>query len=320
MSNIIRLSTIQTYYGGSDPVYLSEYFLNNGYVNSSSFIPQEGNKISFSHFDYDMNGGPPQHVACLTSNNGFNVNLNTINDWHIQENLDPLIMGTFSNFFNYLYDGNSNNNAVHYIDDGGNDMYDDGNYIDIWGNCITGFSNVAYGTINTEPTHGYYVTPTNIWPNTTIVYVQKGVARITVHGDVGSDEGGTVTNDKTTYTTSNNRYGTIFYNANGEAGDPSVLDVWFTIENSNWNSRLTDSNDQRKTEDNNDYSHSVEVTGSNYIFVKTLLSLSNGVIPDTTDVQNYIEAYVYDLPINITASNVNIDNRLPVLEGEIWND
>jgi hypothetical protein len=322
MNNIIRLSTIQNHYGGSDPVYLSEYYLNNGYVNSSSYIPEEGNTISFSHFDYDMNGGAPQHVACITSNNGFNVNLNTINDWHTQENLDPLITGAFSNFYQYRYDGSSNNsnNAVYFINDGGRDMYDGGNYIDISGNCITEFINVAYGTINTEPTHGYYVTPINVWPNTTIVYVQEGTARINIHGNVGSDGDGTVTNDKTTYTTSNDRYGTIFYNANGEDGDPSILDVWFTIANSNWESILTGSNDQRKTNDDNNYNHSVGVTGSNYIFVKTLLALSNGVMPSTMDVKNYIEAYVYDLPINITASNVNIDNRIPVFDGEIWND
>ena len=90
MNNIIRLSTIQNHYGGSDPVYLSEYYLNNGYVNSSSYIPEEGNTISFSHFDYDMNGGAPQHVACVTSNNGFNVNLNTINDFSFMIALDEM--------------------------------------------------------------------------------------------------------------------------------------------------------------------------------------------------------------------------------------
>jgi hypothetical protein len=197
-------------------------------------------------------------------------------------------------------------------------MYDGGNYIDISGNCITGFSNIAYGTINTEPTHGYYVTPSGIWPNTTVLYVQKGTARINIHGNVGSDGSGTVTNDKTTYTTSNARYGTIFYNANGGTNDPSILDVWFTIENSNWSSRLTGSNDQRKTMDDNDYSHSVEITGSNYLFVKTLLALSNGVMPVIQDIRIYIEAYVHDLPITVTASNVNTDNRLPL--GVEWDD
>ncbi len=318
MSNVMRLSTIQNHYGGSHPIRLSEYYLDNGYVNSSAFIPEEGNKISFSHFNDDMNGGPPQHNACLTSNNGFNVNLNTINTWHTQEQNPPLT-DTFPSFYYYLYDGDEQNNSVHYISDGGgDDMYDGGNYIDISGNCITGFSNIAYGTINTEPTHGYYVTPSGIWPNTTVLYVQKGTARINIHGNVGSDGSGTVTNDKTTYTTSNARYGTIFYNANGGTNDPSILDVWFTIENSNWSSRLTGSNDQRKTMDDNDYSHSVEITGSNYLFVKTLLALSNGVMPVIQDIRIYIEAYVHDLPITVTASNVNTDNRLPL--GVEWDD
>lgn len=311
----MRLSLIQEHYGGSHPIFLSEYYLQNGYVNSSSYIPEEGNKISFSQFVNEIIAAPQQHVGCLTSNNGFNVNLNTIADWHTESNLTPLINNSFSNFYMYLYDGYANANSVTYISDGGNDMFDNGNYIDIWGNCITGFSNLSYGTINTEPTHGFYITPADVWPNTTIIYVQKGTSRINIHGDRGSDGNGTVTNDKASYITSNDRYGDIFYNANGLAVDPSILDVWFTVQNSNWGSRITSSNDQRETNDANDYTHSVEVGGSNYMFVKTLLSLSNGQVPTTQNIVDYVASYVYNLPITITSSNINTDNRLPY--GEI---
>jgi hypothetical protein len=256
----------------------------------------------------------------LTSNNGFNVNLNTIAEWHNTSNVNPIIDAAFSNFYYYMYDGNTYVNAIYNISDGGNDMFDGGNYIDIWGNCITGFSNISYGTINTEPTHGFFITPVDTWPNTTLVYVQTGTARINVHGDVGSDGSGFVSNDQTTYATSNNRYGTIFYNANGLAGDPSVLDVWFTIENSNWGSLLMTSNDLRKTVDTNSYSHSVEITGSNYIFAKALISLSNGVMPDMTIIKDYVMAYVYNIPISVTSSNVNVDNRLPSYQGNMGDD
>lgn len=315
MSNIMRLSLIQEQFGGSHPISLSEYYLNNGYVNSSSYIPEEGEKISFSHFVDDFVSSPQQHIACLTSNNGFNINLNTIADWHVESNLTPLLNSSFSNFYYYLYDGYVNANSVSYIRDGGNDMFDNGNYIDIWGNCITGFSNLSYGTINTEATHGFYITPSNVWPNTTVIYVQKGTSRINVRGDRGSDGGGTITNDKASYTTSNSRYGDVFFNANGLANDPSILDIWFTIQNSNWGSRITSSNDQRETIDDNSYNHYVEVGGSNYIFVKTLLSLSNGDVPTTQNIIDYVSSYVYDIPLIVTLSNVNVDNRLPY--GEI---
>lgn len=313
----MRLSLIQDNFGGSYPISLSEYYLYNGYVNASSFIPEEGSKISFSHFVSDFVSVPQQHVSCLTSNNGFNINLNTIADWHTESNLSVLINATFSNFYSYDFDGYANANSVSYIHDGGNDMFDTGNYINIWGNCITGFSNLSYGTINSEPTHGFYITPSNTWPNTTIVYVQKGTSRITVHGNKGSDGSGTVTNDKVSYITSNYRYGDIFYNANGLAGDPSILDVWFTVQNSNWGSRVSSSNDTRETDDRNDYEHYVEITGSNYIFVKTLLSLSNGDMPPTQLVTDYITSYVYNLPLTITSSNINVDNRLPYGEPTI---
>lgn len=306
----MKLSIIQQQYGGNNPISISEYFLNNDFVNSSQFIPVEGNKISFSHFVDDIYSVPQQHVACLTSNNGFNVNLNYIANWHTSNNINPIIDATFSNFYYYLYDGYGNVNAIYSINDGGRDMFDGGNYIDIWGNCITGFSNLSYGTINTERTHGFYITPVDVWPNTTVVYAQTGTSRITTHGDVGSDSSGTVFNSNVSYSTSNDRFGEIYYNANGLASDPSVLDVWFTIQNSNWGSYITSSNDQRKDDDYNDYSHFVEVAGSNYIFAKTLLSLSNGIMPSMSDVQDFISSYVYNMPITITSSNINIDNRL----------
>jgi hypothetical protein len=311
MSNAMRLSLIQDHFGGASPVSLSEYYLNNGYVSNSSNIPEEGVKISFSHFVSEFGYVPQGHIRCLTSNNGFNINLNALADWHTTSNLSPLIDATLSNFFSYHYDGFSEANFVSYIQDGQNDMFDSGNYIDVWGNCITEFSNLSYGTINTEPTHGFYITTSNVWPNTTIAYVQKGTVGIGVHGDRGSDGSGTITNDNMNYTTSNNRYGDIFYNANGLAGDPSILDVWFTIGNSNWGTRITSSNDQRESSDANDYTQSVEVGGSNYIFVKTLLSLSNGVVPSSQSIVDYVSTYVYNLPLVITASNINIDNRLP---------
>jgi hypothetical protein len=311
MSNVMRLSLIQDHFGGSHPIALSEYYLYNGYVNASSYVPEQGSKISFSQFVNDFLLVPQQHTACLTSNNGFNINLNTVANWHTESNLQPLIDASFSNFYQYLFDGYEYANSVSYMNDGGNDMFDTGNLIDIWGNCITGFSNVSYGTINTERTHGFYVSPSNIWPNTTIVYVQNGTSLINVHGNKGSDGSGTVTNDKVSYTTSNNRYGDIFYNANGLASDPSILDIWFTIQNSNWGSVITASNDQREIEDRNDYNHSVGITGSNYLLVKTLLSLSNGDVPSTQQVNNFVSAYVYNIPLTITSSNINVDNRLP---------
>lgn len=310
MSGLMRLSLLQEEYGGDYPISLSEYYVNNQYVNSSSYIPEEGNTLSFSHFMSDLGITLPH--TCLTANNGFNLNLNAIDDWfHNENNILPIIQNNLTNFYFYEFDGSANANSVNYINDGGGDMFDSGNYIDISGNCITGFSNLSYGSKYTEPTHGFYITPTDIWPNTTVAYVQTGTVRINVHGNRGSDGDATITNDYMQYTTCNDLYGDIYYNASGDAGDPSILDVWFTIQNSNWNSIITSSNDQRETEDDNLYSHSVEVGGSNYIFVKTLLSLSDGQMPSSQYVVNYVSSFVENLPLFITASNVNEDNRLP---------
>lgn len=310
---ITSLSGLQNQYGGSYPISLSEYYHNGDYVNNNN-VPSSG-AISFSSY---TNSGPVLtctsnygrgHV-CTQSNNGFNIQLNNISNW--LSNTIPIYEGSFANAYKYNYD--SGFPIPNQISDGGQDMFDGGNKISIYSACIGGTSNqpyidIPYGDILVERTHGVLVASACNWPHLTIAYVQNDNLQIEASGNTGSDGRGTVSNiDVQQYSTSNNRYGSIWTCMNGFAGDPSIIDVWFSIGSSNWGTSINYVADNRKTNDSDNYSHSVTVGGTNIVLCKALVGLSNGAFTDASTMTAFVERLVYNMPITITPSNIT-ENR-----------
>lgn len=313
----IRLSDLQNRYGGDNPISLSEYY--DGNIVSDNNIPQSG-FLSMSMFT-TSNAPYGKPHTCFRTNKGFHVDLNTVARWfRAQSNTAPIINESFSNFFYYGFE-NGSNQTINCIRDGGNDMYDTGNYITVQSSCIGLDSNeiydrVPYGNVVTEPTHGVLVTAPYTYPHTAMVYIQDETVSLNSSGDAGSDGGGVVGNiDVFSYSTSNGgRYGQVWANINGLASDPSIVDVWYTICSSNWNSTVTSNDDGRKTiDDGNDYSHYVSVGGSNIILCKSLISLSNGNMDiGSNEIAPFLSNLVANMPISITSNNVNVDVRASV--------
>lgn len=313
MATISNLSGLQAQYGGQTPISLSEYYHNGDYVQDNN-VPTSGT-LSFSMFT--GNQGPQLNCTsnyalnhtCIHPDSGFHINLNLVDAW--LPNTVALYEESFSNAYKYRYDGGWP--IPNHINDGANDMFDSGNYITIVSDCIGGVSNepyvgIPYGNLLGTPTHGVLVASACNWPHLSMIYVQNDRAGIAAYGNTGSDGNGAVSNLAVQeYSTSNARYGSIWTCFNGLAGDPSIIDVWFTIQNSNWNSVTWEYNDQRKTDDTNDYNHLVGVAGSNFILAKALVSLSNGELPDAETMTSFIQKLVYNMPLQTATSNVIIN-------------
>lgn len=210
--------------------------------------------------------------------------------------------------------------SVNNIQDGGDDMYDTGNFIDIYVSSALGEitdTDIFYGVSSyNNSTYGYYVGNNNMHPHTNAVYLLDGTARIVCHGDVGSDGRGSVANYSTSYTTESGRFGTIWTNLNYGTGDPTIGDVWFTVEKDTWSTNITNFVDNRKVSPSNDYNHYIEVSGQNFMLFKTLLSRSSGQYIDEIDVLNFVSSYVNDMDLN-DSNDFNLINLSSFIT---WND
>ena len=201
--------------------------------------------------------------------------------------------------------------ATNNISDGGGDMYDGGNFIDIYVSSALGEitnTDIFYGVSSyNNSTYGYYVGNNSVRPHTNAVYLLDGTARIVCHGNVGSDGGGSVANYSTFYTTASGRSGTIWTNLNYGAGDPTIGDVWFTVEKDTWSTNITNFVDNRKVSPSDSYNHYIEVSGQNFMLFKTLLSRTSGQYIDEVDVLNFVSSYVNDMDLN-DSNNFNLIN------------
>jgi hypothetical protein len=311
----ISLNSICEHYNGeTPPIHLSSYYSQAGI--------EPGMPLSYSSMNIAMFGvttpyGKPH--TCIRNDALFHVFFNPLRNWMNEgSNTTPIIDANFSNFFYYNYeDGDPGlSNTIDQVYDGMDDMFDGGNYITVSSECIGDASNniyekVPYGNVLTEPTHGVYVSQPFTYPHLSMVYIQNDTVSLIGHGNVGSDESAAVSNiGVQSYETSNARFGSIWTNMNGNAGDPSIMDVWFTITHSNWNSTIGSIQDNRKTEDANDYSHSMAIGGCNFILCKALIGLSNGaLLEDPAPMTNFITSFVQAMPLTITQSNLSTNIR-----------
>eukprot|EP00960_Hanusia_phi_P025678 745814-Hanusia_phi.AAC.1 len=202
-------------------------------------------------------------------------------------------------FYFYRYDGGSS--YLSSIMDGGNDMYDWGNSIFVSQTFIPNNfsgSSLVYGFYSLESGLEIFVSPPNTYPHVTAVFLPAGNLSIICQGDTGSDGSGLVVNYLLNYTTPK-AHGTIWANINYGASDPTIGDVWFSIESSEWGSELRGWVDGRKVRDNNYYRHDVQVEGTNLLLCKILLSRVNGQVIYPWEITEYVRTYVGSIPFQV---------------------
>jgi hypothetical protein len=175
-------------------------------------------------------------------------------------------------YYRYWYGGKNN------IVDGGCDMYDNGNYITFSG--AVNVVNVNYGMVGSN----YFVSFENVWPFVAMGSICNDTRslRINVAGNVGSDGLAQVIKSNGVY--GYGRFWTVcnFGASSYAATDPSILELWFTIEN--MNSIVTLTGDSRRNQDFDNYSNYVEITGRNVIFGYSLLSKFAGGYIDSVEI------------------------------------
>lgn len=202
------------------------------------------------------------------------------------------------------------------INDGGGDMYDGGNYVSVDATDNTtpfAVTDGNYGTLVDNTSYGYFISAANTWPHAAAVKITSGEAKLLVRGDTGSDTGGSVLNYNGTYTCANGRTGSYWMNVNYDTFDPTIGDLWFTIELPAWGtSGITKTADTRKTSDTNNYNHYITVSGSNFIFVKLLLSKWANAMPKNdkiivqADLEAFLEDYVQAADLGATFATVSL--------------
>jgi microcystin-dependent protein len=245
--------------------------------------------------------GVEQPVLSFTPNLMATAEWVTDNSWEYVE--------AIPGWYRYRYDQNMR--VAFGITDGGQDMYDGGNYISVEGDAISmadlstnpvqvmGRAAVLYGSLYNKPdgSAGVYVSAVDTYPHIAIAFVQSGTLLLRSFGNAGSDNYGTVANYSASYACANGRTGTFWANINYGTSDPTIADVWFTITHPSWGSAVTNVVDQRKTRDNNIYNHYVSVTGTNYYFCKALLSVGSGAFLDQATVTSFLTNYVQNMRV-----------------------
>lgn len=236
------------------------------------------------------------------------VDLIAFSNWHTA-NSQLLFTTNIGNSYLYRYDG-----TVNSINDGGNDMYDGGNFISFsttrGTTNLTAATNINYGTLSnfTPLNYGFFISQPNIWPQISFAYTKSGTTQWRINGDVGTDGGGLNNNVSGTYTTpTEGRYGSFWTNQNYGTVDPTIATTWFTILQSNLGSVITSCNDNRNLANPppNAMNQNFTVTGTNYFFGCILLSSRNtsrstGELIPINEIQNFISNYVTNANIIIS--------------------
>jgi hypothetical protein len=241
-----------------------------------------------------------------------NIDLVALNTWH-NLNASSIYRTYIPSSFFYAFDGLNNPSTV--IDDGGNDMFDAGNVINLSstrGNTVISVvrSNV-YGRISTSSNNnfGFMTTSRNVWPQVSMAYASNATLRWTLTGGIGSDNAGLLSNVSSTYTTNRGYTGRWWANQGwGQQFDPSIVYTWFTIESSSWNTLISSSNNGMwNVATTSDLMNQfVSVTGNNFVFGVFLLSVlrpttttGTSFFLSTNFITNFLSNYVENANINL---------------------
>lgn len=223
-SGPISFSQIQTVFGGTNPISLSEYYTNANPAHTQGVtgIPAQGTPIRVGLFQGRSKPASGGTIATVNLTSVYNA-------------LQPF-MSEYQNpnFYAYTLDQTSTLN----ISDGGGDMYDGGNNTDVFVDGVAS-SGLTYNT--TSPgavfVNGKTVEVISlgyIHPLTMLARCsQRANIGIRKTGNLGADGGGTWTNYNV-YTGNTVNSFTVYawcrhvYNA----GDPSIGDLFFVIGDS----------------------------------------------------------------------------------------
>nr|XP_039267206.1 uncharacterized protein LOC120342439 [Styela clava] len=139
------------------------------------------------------------------------------------------ILSTVSDFHQYWYDGPDDT----YILDGGNDMYDRGNYITISsGNSVT--SNVPYGKPFTTPS--YLFSSKTTYPFTSLMWISnvngvEDIFSMKVSGKTGAFGTGMTSQFSSSFTHSGYNVWYKTFQVYDASPDPSICEVYFYVTN-----------------------------------------------------------------------------------------
>ncbi len=241
-----------------------------------------------------------------------NIDLNALNIWHVN-NASSIYRTYIPSSFFYVFDATASLASTS-ISDGGFDMYDSGNFINlsttrVTTNIITVNSNV-YGRISTltNSNVGFMTTSRNVWPQVSFAYAQDASILWRITGGIGTDGGGTLCNVSSTYTTSRGYTGRFWANQGYGTGDPTICYTWFTIESSSWNTLISSSNIGLATAaaPPDPMNQFIRVTGCNFGFGVFLLSARRtnaspfGFFISTSAITNFLSNYVENANIIVT--------------------
>jgi hypothetical protein len=221
-------------------------------------------------------------------------------------------------------------------------MFNDGNYIDMKitledSSIPVDQSYMYYGTSYQRSNFGYLVGSVNAYPHTSLTYTTAGSNDIYVHGtyQVLNGNNGLFSTFSGSYTCANGNYGTYWVRQTGTSAPstdlaPFGVDLWYSVENSNWGSARSSDATAYQNDPYNQYQYRTVVYGSNLIFCKSLLgSISSisgqweGTFLDETPIVNFLQSYVNDAPFcddpnNFSTINVRAFDEWNLSTGHVY--
>jgi hypothetical protein len=183
---------------------------------------------------------------------------------------------------------------------------------------LTCDSNVFFGYVSSKPSNTLHMTAgfvsySDYMIDSSIKISAKDVLPYVV-------DGVTLSNNSGSYTTSNGRTGSYYYQQQyGLGGAPSVSHLWFTIQKDEWNSAFSDiTSDSRLSSPSSSYDVSMTFYGHNFIVVKMLLSGfadTAGTLFNDSDIQVFLSNYVGDADL---MSDPNVFTTLDMNRFQRW--
>ena len=324
---------IMTTYDGVDvKLYKDGILHSQNTVNSSSISSGLGGYIARRWDSPDhINGSIPIVRIYNRALNDQEVLLNYNSTKNRYQNQDILYlelndlaaylrnyMSEFRNpsFYNYQLDGTGQ-----YINDGGFDMYDGGNFTTPWL-----LSNVSYtgnsGSIASFPFAINYTNTGSTTADTSLYYVSLGYkqygppqdpvfhpltvigTRITeghavgwqIGGNSGADGGGTLSSGLIYNGTDLSGFTVYaFYRETYNAGDPSHCNLFILLGHSNWGSvfgTISTAADPVSNGGCGSYLYTSGVNVKNILAIQTLLSKASGVLVTSSECQTVVQSFV----------------------------
>lgn len=309
----------------------TDTYLNQYGVYGDRVFFQGYDSITSSYDAYVFNQ-LPNMTPIIFSNLGYSLTYVSYSNQN-NENYEQ----TYASDVLLLIDTLSTQGTSYYINRGGGPPYDKdlfvdngGNYIDMKirledGSIMMSNDQINYGRVAQRSNYGYLVGSLNAYPHTSLMYVTAGSNDISVRGsykalnfDYISDK--LFSTFTGSYTCANGTYGTYWVQQTGtnvptsDIG-PFGIDLWYSVEHSNWGSVLIDYLSSYSAE-YSDYLYRNEVYGSNFILCKSLIgSISSidsewkGTFLDEASIVDFLQSYVNDAPFcdnNTEFSTINL--------------